>query len=422
MAEEGRVTVGFATMRRLYERGPTCRGLAVDEDGVMLGPDGVLVRRTPLGYRSADPGHLALLTRAAFGEDRRLRRLPIVLDAIAQALDRGDLVKAQLLGLELPLGELDDRSLRRVSVVADLIKAGFDPDQPRDERGRWTDASAAGAAAARMTRPPAAKPAAPSVFGRVAPAVLDGLAAIGARFSAATAFLGIIFIPTNRSLLTEGTLPERPEVRYRYDQEAGTLELFRFDEQHQRQVIVAGRADADGVFRDDEGRALGRKLDSSVIVDPDALPEAARRSDNRQNEPKACPAPTEENIAGRKERALAYQEQITGLPRGLSVKLWSPEDGKYIDFDGCRESDGTMLEAKGPGYLKHFRERNPFVWTNMERELDEQAGRQFRAAKAANRPSEWYFAEEPVADHFKERWKGKYSNITVKYVAPRDGR
>ncbi len=412
------MTVGFATMRRLYERGPTCRGLAVDEDGVMLGPDGVLVRRTPLGYRSADPGHLALLTRAAFGEDRRLRRLPIVLDAIAQALDRGDLVKAQLLGLELPLGELDDRSLRRVSVVAELIKAGFDPDQPRDERGRWTDASAAGAAAARMTRPPAAKPAAPSVFGRVAPAVLDGLAAIGARFSAATAFLGIIFIPTNRSLLTEGTLPERPEVRYRYDQEAGTLELFRFDEQHQRQVIVAGRADAEGVFRDDEGRALGRKLDGSVIVDPDALPDAARGSDSERDEPRVCPAPTEENIVGRKERALAYQEQITGLPRGLSVKLWNPKSGKYVDFDGCRESDGTMLEAKGPGYLDLLQDKNPFVRASVEAGLNSQALRQSEATKPSGRQIEWHFAERWVADYFRTQWKGKFSNITVKHTEP----
>lgn len=414
------MTVGFPAMRRLHERGPNCRGLAVDADGVMLGPDCVLVRRTPVGYRCAEPGHLALLTRTALGEDRRLSRLPIVLDSIARALDRRDLVRAQLLGLEIPLGALDDRSLRRLGVVAELIKAGFDPGQPRDDHGRWTDEGAAGAAAARLTRPPTA--AAPSLFGRVAPEVLQGLAAIGGRLSAATAFLGIIFIPTNRSLLTEGTLPDQPDVRYRYDQEAGTLELFRFDEQHEGQIIVAGRADADGVFRDDEGRALGRQLDGSVIVDPDALPDAARRSDSERDEPRVCPTPTEENIVGRTERALAYQEQITGLPRGLSVKLWSPEDGKYIDFDGCRESDGTMLEAKGPGYLKHLREQNRFVWPEIERELNKQAGRQSRAAAAANRRSEWYFAEEPVADYFRERWKSRYPDIAVKYVAPRDER
>jgi len=34
-------------MRRLHPRGRESRGVAVDADGAMLGPDCVLVRRTP---------------------------------------------------------------------------------------------------------------------------------------------------------------------------------------------------------------------------------------------------------------------------------------------------------------------------------------------------------------------------------------
>ncbi|MBV9860435.1 MAG: hypothetical protein JO038_10085 [Alphaproteobacteria bacterium] len=41
----------FDNMRRLHRRGPASRGLAVDIDGVIVGPDCVLIRRTEHGYR-----------------------------------------------------------------------------------------------------------------------------------------------------------------------------------------------------------------------------------------------------------------------------------------------------------------------------------------------------------------------------------
>lgn len=411
------MTVGFPAMRRLHERGPNCRELAADAEGVMLGPDCVLVRRTRVGYRCAEPGHLALLTRAVLDEDGRLRRLPIVLDSIATALDRGDLVKAQLLGLEIPLGALDDRGLRRLGGVAELIKAGFDPDQPRDEHGRWTDGGAAGAVAARITRPAPVRPAAPSLFGRIAPKVFRGLAMIGGRLSAATTFLGIIFIPTNRSLLTEGTLPDQPDVRYRYDQEAGTLELYRFDEQHERQIIVAGRADAEGVFRDDDGHALGRRLDGSIIVDPDALPQSDAQNDKDDNEPKLSPAPTQDR-AGPKEKDIAYQAYISSLinpeaplPPGFAVKLLNPVTGKDVYFDDCRRSDGTMVDAKGTGYLDMLRKSTVFPWQGVEDKMLAQAKKQLQAA--GGRPIEWHFAEKDAANYVRELFERKDIRITV---------
>ena len=136
-------------MRRLHERSTRARGLVVDTEGVMLGPDWVLARRTPAGYRCAGAEEIDLLRRLAFGDDLRLQRLPIVLASIATALERGDLVKAQLLGLALPIDELTDHQLQRLHHASDLIK-DFNPDQPRDERGRWTDegdAAASGATA-----------------------------------------------------------------------------------------------------------------------------------------------------------------------------------------------------------------------------------------------------------------------------------
>ena len=54
------------------------------------------------------------------------------------------------------------------------------------------------------------------------------------------------------------------------------------------------------------------------------------------------------------ERALAYQEQITGLPPPLAVKL------NGVWFDGCDENTGTMLEAKGEGY--QWALKGPNTW------------------------------------------------------------
>jgi hypothetical protein len=136
----------FTPMRRLYERGPGCRGLAVDREGVALGPRVMLVQCVDHRYRGVGAAEMMKLTRAVFGADARLKRLPAVLADIARALERGDLVKAQLLALTIPIGALDDGQLARLAAVADLMKAGFDPNQPRDDHGCWTDTGSNGSA------------------------------------------------------------------------------------------------------------------------------------------------------------------------------------------------------------------------------------------------------------------------------------
>jgi len=138
----------FAQMHRIYERGRRSRGLVVDRDGVALGPDVELVSRSAAGYRCARTDDLVRLTHLVFAGDARLRRLPRVLARIARALDAGDLVKAQLLGLEIPIAELDESQLAWLAGAADLVKAGFDPSQPRNDRGRWTSEGGGDGAAA----------------------------------------------------------------------------------------------------------------------------------------------------------------------------------------------------------------------------------------------------------------------------------
>jgi hypothetical protein len=86
----------FAAMRRLHPRGPECRSVVVDVDGAMLGPDCVLVRRTPAGFRCVGPGEARAIQAAVLDQDH----------------DPDWLFEQS----------------RRIAATAGLIKANFNPD------------------------------------------------------------------------------------------------------------------------------------------------------------------------------------------------------------------------------------------------------------------------------------------------------
>ncbi len=54
---------------------------------------------------------------------------------IAQSLAAGEIVLAQIYGLRIPLGALDGAALRRLAALSLIIKAGFDPNEPRIPKG-----------------------------------------------------------------------------------------------------------------------------------------------------------------------------------------------------------------------------------------------------------------------------------------------
>jgi hypothetical protein len=414
----------FAEMRRLHERGPDCRGLVVDSDGVMLGPDCVLVRRTVRGFEAADSEQLAGLTKTVFADDARLRRLPQVLAGVVSALEAGDLVKAQLLGLALRLGKLDEAQLRRLSRAGGLAKdaISFDPDQPRDERGRWTTEggqAVSGAAAARMTMPPPRSP----WLGEVAPAALRALGQVASRFAGPVAFLGTLLIPTNRSLITEGTVSGREDLKYEYDEDARIVTLYR-DEDGHRTFLLEAKPDFDGIIRDATGRAIGRKIgDSAVVLDPDMLPGADRRIGDKG--PEVCPDPGDDRPGKMKQVAKDYQAQISGLEPGLAVRLPSrtddPKRDPHVYFDGCEDAeDGpTMLDAKGPNYLKILRKSPKFFDRFVMQKLLNQADNQLQAANGLR--IEWHFAEKEAADHVRDRFAEEGIDIDVEYTPPLPG-
>jgi hypothetical protein len=375
--------------------------IAIDTSSGTLAPDLVFVRRTPCGYVCAGLGEEASwVLRTAF-DDRGSYFL------------KSDIAKAQRRGFAIPLAELDDANLRRLALAAALTKE-YNPDEPRDDHGRWTSEGGGAAAATSV---------AADIFGDVGPTVLSALRSLGFGFEAPAAFFGTLFIPTNSSLISTGTLPGRPDISYHYDQGTGILDLIQ-NVGGDSNTLFRGRSVGDGIFHDGDGRTIGRNLDGSLVLDPDWLPGYASSSDSRdrpgtaaqaqtdtdQDQPKLCPDPSPEPLADRKERGLAYQEQITGLPRGLAVEL------NGVSFDGCRENDGTMLEAKGEGFEWAMTSPTSFI-NNYEGagKIMNQARNQSIAA--GDRMVEWYFAEKPVADYFRDQFAdAHFDNITVFYV------
>ena len=409
------------------------RGLVVDSDTFVLRQDHVLVQNTSQ----------AVLVMGFGPRADRLRRLacaetedednPFVTRCLGVVceVEKGHLAKARQSGIPRSTLKIKDPMLRRLAIAEALAKAGFDPDEPRDERGRWTSGGGGDEEEPTLIEGLRRRDAAAglasrgawALAGRLKPLALRGLALLAERFSVPTLFLGTIFIPSNSDLQRRGTIPGRSDIAFDYDEDTGNLNLLRDGE-----FFYAGRNEL-GVFRDKHGHAFGRYVGGNIVLDPDALPIAAMQAhqdagsrsnpqslseaDTDRNEPKLCPKPSAEpSSKGFSLEAQLYQWQITKLDPGLGVKL------NGVMFDGCRESDGTMLEAKN-AYL-HFMIGGPstkWIWDNkIEPDMINQAEDQSIAAEATGRRVEWYFAEKPVADYFRERFAKKdLANITVFY-------
>ncbi len=103
----------------------------------------------------------------------------------------------------------------------------------------------------------------------------------------------------------------------------------------------------------------------------------------------------------------------------MAISLSDPATGRRVVFDDCRESDGAMIEAKGPSYARLLRSQYfsdqvlPYLWRT-------QAAKQISAS--GGRGLDWFFAEEATAskarDVFKEAGLTKIDVFTVPAVMP----
>jgi hypothetical protein len=179
-------------------------------------------------------------------------------------------------------------------------------------------------------------------------------------------------------------------------------------------VITEGHIDVNGVFRDQAGRAIGRALPNGAIVDTDTLSGYRAANDN---DPKLCPDPSAAR-PGTRADDIDYQQYVSRLingrelPTGLAMNLLNPYSGKFVEFDDCRLTDGTMIDAKGPRYGYLIRYDAPR--DSIERQFLEQASRQLDAA--VGRPIEWHFASRAAADFTRTLFADNDIRITVVYT------
>lgn len=134
--------------------------------------------------------------------------------------------------------------------------------------------------------------------------------------------------------------------------------------------------------------------------------QADTEAESRTDQPQLCPDPGPDAPHGASPSAKAYQAQISllnnplrPLAPGLAVSLINPQTGKRVVYDDCRESDGTMIEAKGPGFARMLRSAY-FSERVLPARRERQARRQLAAS--GGREVEWYFAEPEAADSARE--------------------
>jgi hypothetical protein len=86
-------------------------------------------------------------------------------------------------------------------------------------------------------------------------------------------------------------------------------------------------------------------------------------------------------------RAAAYQAEVTGAAPGTVYRVGG------VDFDGF--ANGSLLEAKGPGYANFVRSGQFQPWFQGADDLVSQASRQLLAAGGS--PIQWFVAESEAA-------------------------
>ena len=119
------------------------RGLNCSADGARLA--GVpLLRKTLAGWAPRPHHDLAVLLTSAYGRGVDPTSLLPGLDVIAKALNRGDLGQAMIAAMHLKLPAVTWQGAEHIA-QSDEMLSKFDPSEPRDDGGRWTNAGSADA-------------------------------------------------------------------------------------------------------------------------------------------------------------------------------------------------------------------------------------------------------------------------------------
>lgn len=439
------------------------------EDGLMVGDKLPIIRLLKGRLAVAEDGErcltlLSILRRKAVEADVLLH-----LEAAAAYLRHGN--KA-LANLRLAFAHLppiaDEQDMERLLWAAFLLDRGVAPrqlmqhlaldssafdavtkysrDQPRVPAGNGRTSGQFGSYAgyqALLSVPGAAN-------GFLAGASQDIVAALtrfASRLSIPTAVLGALFIPTpNSGGVTEGSLPDAPDVAFKNDAPAGVLTLSTVA--GGQEVAVTARNQSGVFVATQSGQEIGRDLGGHLFLALDAVmdvledaqeahedegtkPKAAINND----EPRLCPAPQKDTPHGSKETAAAYEDDVhrrvnplAPIPSEFAVKFVNPITGLTYYFDDCFRYSGDLVDgdmklgdlvdAKGPRYafLLTMNDRTQQGVTNYFRET---ANKQLAVVAGTERRIKWYMAEKSAADYARRLFEDEKLDITVSHMPPR---
>lgn len=170
------------------------RRIVIDTDGNVVASDRIFVHRSQQGFVCIGLGAGAELMERA----ERISNVPAT-----KRFGRKS-------------GRFGDPFLDRLDSLAKEYNAD-EARVPAGSRGggEWTSGGMVASAASATA----------NLFETDSALVAAGLSAIASRLSVPTALLGTLFIPTDRGPISSGTVPNNPDISYRFDGDTGTLTL-----------------------------------------------------------------------------------------------------------------------------------------------------------------------------------------------------
>jgi hypothetical protein len=256
------------------------------DDGAFFGDATPLLEKDALGrWRPRPQRALERVLSKSYGIVIDLDWRMTNLASVARALNRSDrcLAAIALVHAELPAAPDRDTAKRMAKAEGRFEKDGHDvsnePRIPKGETGggRWTDGSEGGALAATAEATveiSAAGKAMARFLAGLGRSALVELTAMGASTSGVlTLAAGLVLIPIQHFDVSEGALPDNPDIKYRYDE--GELSIWQEDAQGHRTNLFSGFADSDGLYRSADGTILGRNLGESVALNGPGIEAAA---------------------------------------------------------------------------------------------------------------------------------------------------
>lgn len=113
------------------------RGLRCDRDGLFFAGIALLERDAEDQFRSIPATTIRTVLSSAYRADGNWESRIRSVDVVAKALNGGDMARAMMAAVLMRLPE-PDSGIHIADIDSVLAKAGFNPAEPRDERGWWT--------------------------------------------------------------------------------------------------------------------------------------------------------------------------------------------------------------------------------------------------------------------------------------------